>query len=227
MVLRLDGVVHSGDLAVQAFARHVSAGLPAEQGRAVLAGMRGFLEGKPELLALGLELADDALRDADDGEHAVELLAAAAGSDAQDIETARRRSRADLAASAWIVEPCRGLAEIVRATAGQAQLGVVTVPHDPAVDAVLDACDLAEHVRRVLFLPMDSAVGQLLAAVDNEPGRVLMIGTRWTGELDAAKAAGAGTALVDRFERGRGRPDGRAADLIGLLDMVRSWIAAH
>ncbi len=227
LLLKLDGVVYSGDLAVQAFARHVAAAVPAEQGRAVLAGMRGFLEGKPELLRAGLDLAGDELLDAEDGDQAVDLLAAAAGLGRGDIERAWRQSRIDLAGSAWIVEPCRGLAEMMRAIAGKAEVDVVTVPQDPAVDAVLAACDLAGNVQRVLALPIANAIGQVLPAVDHDAGRLLVIGTRWSGELDAANAAGARTALVDRFERGRGRPDGRATDLRGLLDMVRSWIPAQ
>ena len=37
----------------------------------MIAGMRGFLEGKPELIPAGVEL-----RDAEDGYQAVEMLAA-------------------------------------------------------------------------------------------------------------------------------------------------------
>ncbi len=164
VVLRLDGVVHSGDLAAQAFARHVAAALPAEPGRAVLAGMRGFLEGTPDLLAAGIELAGPDLAAAEDGEQAVELLAAAAGLDAAGVEAARRASRVDLAASAWVLDPPDGLAEIVAATAGRAGVAVLTVPNDPAADPVLEACELTGSVDAVVRLPVSTALGQLLAA---------------------------------------------------------------
>jgi hypothetical protein len=226
VLLRLDGVVHAGDLAVQAFARHVAAAAPGDRGRAVLAGMRGLLEGRPDLLDAGVELAGPGLLDAEDGEQAVELLAAAAGLAPGAINTAWRAARADLAGTAWIIDPPAGLAGIVEAAAGRALLAVLTGPGDPAVDAVLDACELTGRIRRAVALPVAAALQHLLPDVGGNPGRLLMIGTRWAGELDAAHAAGAATAMVDRFARGTGHPDHRAADLAGLVDIVRSWIAA-
>ncbi len=227
VLLRLDGVVHTGDLAVQAFARHVAAVAPGDRGRAVLAGMRGLLEDRPDLLDAGVELAGAGLRDAEDGAQVVEQLATAAGLEPREVDAAWRAARTDLAATAWIIEPPAGLSDIVDACTAGGPVAVLTRPADPAVDAVLEACGLTGRIQRVLTTPVAEALERLLPDVDGDPGRVLMIGTRWADELDTARAAGTATAMVDRFGRRVGRPDHRAADLAGLVDIVRSWIAAR
>ena len=226
VLLQLDGVVHTGDLAVQSFARHVASAVPADRGRAVLAGMRGFLEGKPELLAAGTQLAGADLLDAEDGDRAVELLAAAAGLGAREVAAARRASRMDLAASAWIVEPADGVTRMLDLLDRRASVAVLTLPDDPAAGAVLAACGLTDRVE-LLALPTPAAVGRLLEGNDGEPRRVMAIGTRWSGDLEVAAAAGCLTVLVDRFGRGRGAPTWRTAGCAGLVDIVRSWIQAH
>ena len=76
VALCLDGVVHDSDLPVQSFARHITEQLSAEQIRPVIAGMRGFLEGKTELMPSGVDLSG-----AEDGYEAVEILARTAGLD--------------------------------------------------------------------------------------------------------------------------------------------------
>ncbi len=224
VLLRMDGVVHSGDLAVQSFARHVASALSAEQSLAVLAGMRGFLEQKPDLLATGTELAGPELRTAEDGERAVEMLAVAAGLGASRIDAAREASRSDLSASAWVIDPPDGLTEIVDALAGRARVAVLTERHDPAAGPVLDACGLTDRVEQVL-LPVSSAIRHLVPA-DGGSDRLLMIGTRWAGELHTAAAAGFDTAMVDRFGQQRGMPTWRVPQLAALVDIVRTWITA-
>src|SRR6478752_3685946 len=134
VLLRFDGVVHSGDLPVQSFARHLTDALPADQVRAMIAGMRGYLEGRPELIPAGIDLAS-----AEDGDQAVELLGRTAGLSERVITGARRASRADLAASAWAVDESDGLDELLAAIDGRASLGVLTEPDDPAAPAVLES----------------------------------------------------------------------------------------
>ena len=53
-----------------------------------------------------------------------------------------------------------------------------------------------------------------------------MIGTRWAGELADAQAAGAATALVDRFRRNLGTPTWRSVDVAGLLEPAGQWCAS-
>ena len=195
VLLTVDGVLHDSDLPVQAFARHVTDMLPAGRVRPVIAGMRGFLEGKAELLPLDVDLSA-----AEDGEQAVEILARAAGLSSAQIESARLAGRGDLVASSWAVDEPDGLAELL------------AEPGDPAAAAVLDA----------LGIEVDAIVDRIDSAPN--PALVLVIGTRWAGPLDSAQLAGCTTALVDRFGRGRGSPTYRVTGVPGLLDPVRRWL---
>ncbi len=227
MLLRLDGVVHTSDLPVQSFARHLTEHLPAELVRPLIAGMRGFLENKPELIPAGTDFAD-----AEDGYQAVEQLALAAGLTTAQIADARLASRADLAASAWAVEASDGLETLLDglgadSVGADCLIGVFAEPADPATAAVLEALDLNG---RVTLLPasLEDAITRLhgIATPDGRPNRILVIGTRWVGELDAAAAAGCVTAMVDRYRRGSGSPQWRAHGLPGLTEQIRFWAAA-
>jgi hypothetical protein len=220
LVLRFDGVLHSGDLAVQAFARHLTDALPTDRVRAVIAGMRGFLEGKPDLIPPGTELAS-----AEDGYQAVVLLGRAAGLSDAVITAARRASRADLAASAWAVDASDGLDELLAAVDGRVYLAVLTEPDDPAAPAVLDSIGI--RVDELVAGPLPAALANIRFRVENaDPQRILVIGTRWLGELSGAFDAGYDTALVDRYRLGRGTPTLRSPDVAGLVESVRRWSAA-
>lgn len=221
VLLALDGVVHVSDLPVQAFARHITEQLAPDQVRPIIAGMRGFLECKTELIPAGIDLTD-----AEDGYQAVQILARTAGLVDSGIAAARRASRVDLAASAWAVDPADGLDELLALLAGRATVVVQVEPGDPAVSPLLDAIDLAGEPSLVES-DTGAAVRNLLAggSVDPaDPRRLLAIGARWRGDLEAAAAAGCTTALVDRFNRGAGRPTWRATGLADFLDPIRTWL---
>ncbi|MEP6562632.1 MAG: hypothetical protein ABJD68_16350, partial [Nakamurella sp.] len=81
-------------------------------------------------------------------------------------------------------------------------------------------------IRPVALTPTPVATAVATLFDGEEPRRILVIGTRWDGELDAAAAAGCVTALVDRYRRGLGSPDWRATGLADLADRIRSWAAA-
>ncbi len=215
-VLRLDGVVHAADLAVQSFARHVAEELPADRAGGVIAGMRGYLE---HASAAGV------LRDAEDGDHAVDLLAAAAGLPPARIAAARRASRLDLAASAWLLDPSPGLDELLVPLRGCALVVVVTSAPDPAAAAVLDACQLTDRIDEVTDLPVASLVPMVLQRIGatTTPRRLMMIGTRWAGELADAQAAGCITGMVDQFDRKTGTPTFRSVDVTGLIGPAGHW----
>ncbi len=219
MLLCFDGVVHDGDLPVQAFARHITEQLPAEQIRPVIAGMRGFLEGRTELVPADIDLST-----AEDGYQAVEILALAAGLDDAAILDARRASRADLAASAWSVDPADGLGALL-SEVESAGAGVVllTEPGDPAARPVLASIDVT--VDEIVDAPVDLAVAQILRQLTPPgPDRLLVIGNCWTGQLESVHNQGCRTSLVDRYGRGRGTPTFRSADLTGLIDPVGKWL---
>lgn len=221
MLLCLDGVVHISDLPVQAFARRITERLPADGIRPVIAGMRGFLEGRPELIPSDIDVSA-----AEDGYQAVEILARAAGLDAVGISTARAASRTDLAASAWAVDPAEGLQDLLALIGDSARVLLLAGPADPAARPVLSSIELT--VDEIVDAPADLAVMQILARKDApDPDRLLMIGSSWAGELEPAQKQGCHTLLVDRFGRGRGNPSFRSPDLEGLIDPVGSWLAGR
>ena len=227
MLLRLDGVVQDSDLPVQSFARHLTDGLSAGQGRRLIAGMRGFLEGKPDLIPAGTRLDD-----AEDGYQAVEMLARGMNLTDGQIRAARRASRVDLASSAWAVEPPEGLDDLLEVLDGRALIAVLTEPGDPAAAALLASIGIAGQVQSVLDEPMGPAVHRLLGAIEasDTPDRLLVMGIAWRAEIEPAAEAGCLTVLLDRYERGRGSPTIRLTGdrpLSDLIDPVRRWLAGQ
>ena len=212
VVLPLHGVAHDDDLTVQAFARHLDAAAPVA-GRSIVAGMRAFLEGKPQLAPSppwSLTGSVPATGDA-----AVELLGLAAGCSPDEIERARRASRHDLGSSAWILDPADGLSELLDLLAGRADLVLIADPDDRTTGPVLDALELADRFAVIRTAELqDVLTGR----------RALLIDTAWEPALAAACATGPTTALVDRFGTGDGAPDLRASDLPGLLPGITTWL---
>jgi FMN phosphatase YigB (HAD superfamily) len=210
VAVTLHGVAHSDDLAVQAFARHLSAtaGARGRDGAQIIAGMRAFLEGKPHLLPDPPWSEPPAT-----GDRAVKLLAVAAGCTDDDIARARRAARHDLARSAWILDPADGFEELLALLAGRTRLVVVADRDDPATGPVLDALELADRVVLV-----DDRTGPIV------DGPALLIDGTWAPRLAQARAAGHTTALVDRFGADAGEPDLRARDLPGLLPGIAAWL---
>lgn len=219
VTVALHGVAQDDDLGVQAFARHLESipdhGVP---GGSIVAGMRAFLEAKPHLAPPPPWLpAPPPVT----GGRAVTALAVAAGLSPAQIATARRASRLDLAASAWILDPADGLAALLDLLAGRADPILVADPDDPATGPVLDALELTGRfpVRSVPELATD-----LTTALAGRP--VLLIDADWPPGPVAAGGPGAGvtTALIDRFGSGVGDPDLRADDLPALLPGVAGWL---
>jgi hypothetical protein len=214
LALALPGVAYDDDIAVQAFARHLTAAAEASggDGQVIVAGMRAFLEGKPGLLPDPPWSAPPPT-----GYRAVELLAGAAGCSHDDIARARLASRLDLAGSAWILDPADGLADLLDRADGRARVVAVTDQTDPSTGPVLDALDLTGRLDMVGDTELARALGG---------GPALLIDIAWAPRLADAHAAGHTTALIDRFGTGDGRPDLRARDLRGLLPELTAWLNA-
>lgn len=212
LALALPGVVYDDDIAVQAFARHLTAAAEASggDGHVIVAGMRAFLEGKPGLLPDPPWSVPPPT-----GYRAVELLAGAAGCSLDDIAHARLASRLDLAGSAWILDPADGLADLLDRADGRARIVAVTDPTDPATGAVLDALDLTGRLDVVADTDLTRTLGG---------GPALLIDTAWAPRLAHAHAAGHTTALIDRFATGDGRPHLCGRDLSGLLPALTAWL---
>jgi hypothetical protein len=209
VAVRLHGVAYDDDLAVQAFARHLEALAPD---RPIIAGMRAFLEDKPQLAPRPPWSGTS--RPPVTGDRAVEQLALAADLAPAQIDAAHLASRHDLAGTAWILDPADGLPELLDLLRGRADLVLVADPNDPATGPVLDALDLAG---RYPVIPVD----ELSPALANRTA--LLIDADWSPVLAAAWAAGHATALVDRFGSGDGTPSLRAPDLAGLMPGVAVW----
>lgn len=214
VTLPLHGGAYLDDLAGQAFARHLAAGSPDEaSGRRLIAGMRAFLENRPDLLP---DPPWDTADAPSDGAEAIARLAAAAGHPPGEIAAARTAARHDLAASAWVLDPADGLDELRRLLAGRAALVLIADPADPATGPVLDALELTD-------LPVAADPAGRPAA-GREPASTLVIDTAWSDVLKTAHRAGRTTAVLDRFGRRQGTPDLRAPTLAGLLPGIADWL---
>ncbi len=222
VLLRFDGVVHSSDLPVQSFARHLTDALPTDQVRAMIAGMRGFLEGKPELIPAGIDLAG-----AEDGYQAV--------------ETARPRGRALTDAVIDRRVPGvpggpggqrlggRRVRRPRRAAGGPRRARVSRCVHRAGRPGGIRGAGFDRHhgrrARRTATLTAALA-GVRRRVEERRPAS----GFSWSepaGRANSCDASEAGydTALVDRYRLGRGTPTLRSPDVAGLVEPVRRWCA--
>ncbi|MET3806453.1 FMN phosphatase YigB (HAD superfamily) [Nakamurella sp. UYEF19] len=227
LLIDFDGTLYEGDLPVLSYARHCAAHLDDAGATALIDGIRYFLEGK----AIGTVAVD--LSTAEDGCQAVEILAAAAGLSTDQVDEAYRRSRVDLAASAFALDAPEGLAALLGALTG-VHVVVVTNADRIGVREVIDAIGLAELVDEVVTdagkpdtLPRIVAAALDRIGASSDPTRLMAVGDRWLHDLAAAQLAGARTAMVDRFDRGVGEPDVRARTLAGLLPGITDWARQH
>jgi hypothetical protein len=217
-LLRFDGIVHTSDLPTQAFARHLSEGLSTAQIPVLIGGMRGFLEGRGDLMPPGIDLSN-----AEDGEQAVEILASAAGLERPTIDAARRASRRDLAASVWAVDKAAGLDELLTDLADR-EIAVFTTNDDPAAAALLESEKIA--VDRLIGAPFPAVLDEMRGSGRRGPAPIV-IGTRWAGELSVARAAGCVTVLVDRRGTGVGCPTVRCSALTDVGPLLVDVLAEH
>jgi len=222
LLFDFDGTLYVGDLPVLAYARHCAEQLPALGGTQLIDGIRFFLEGK----SVGGGHVD--LGDAEDGYQAVEILAAAAGLTENEINTAYRLSRDDLAASAFAIDAPEGLDRLLT---DLREIHVIVVAgHPVGVAEVLAATGVTGHIDQIITDAakpegMPAIIDAALSTIDagTDPRRLLVVGDRWSSDLADACRAGATTALIDRFGRGDGDPTVRAADLASLIPAIRAW----
>ena len=224
LFLDFDGTLYVGDLPVHAYARRVAERLGGTAGVGVVAGMRRFLEGRSVPGDPGTDLAA-----AEDGYQAVELLAIAAGADADLLSAAYRQSRHDLAASAFAVDAPEGLVELLAAVHGRVQVVVVSNADPPGVAEVLAGTGLAALLDEMMldagkpdcWPSLIERYAELAGGTD----RLLAVGDRWSSDLAPIAAAGGWTALIDRFGRADGSADARATDLTALLPAIAAHLA--
>ena len=223
LLFDFDGTLYVGDLPILAYARHCAGQLCVVDATALIDNVRFFLEGK----SVGDRIID--LGDARDGFEAVEILAAAAGLTAPQIDAAYRAARQDLAGSAFALDAPEGLIALL-AWLQPARVVVVTNADRTGVQEVLDAIQIAEHIDQVITDAgkpdaMPEIIGATLRRIvaEHQPQRLIAIGDRWSTDLADAHRLGAVTAMVDRFGRGDGTPTLRSSDLAGLVPEIRKW----
>lgn len=248
VVIGLD-LVHDSDVGTQAFARHVGEHLTVERARLVVAGMRGVLEDKADLIAEALQAFPDLdLTAITTGPDLVAALAAGAGLTRQQITEAQAAAALDLARSAWTVGPAPGLAELRQAVIAHHRQLAVLAPTPVGVPEILDAIEMPD-LPWVVVPPSQQAQWWRDAVrpsspqggrtAEPEPGPVrrlsppsaadhLVIADR-PAELVAPATAGVRTALIDRFGRARPARHGThatwsAVDLTSLLPTIAPWL---
>ncbi|GAA2012769.1 hypothetical protein JL107_06110 [Nakamurella flavida] len=212
-LLGVDGTVFSGDVAVQAFARHAGTTLTDDGRRTLIAAMRGLLERRRGLLPAGVDLAA-----AQNGHQAVAVTAHALGVSDDDLAAAHRAARIDLARTAWMLDPADGLADLL----AHPQVGPVHLvadpPDDPAAPEVLAA-----------VIP-DGRV-QLSAAphwaTETAVGPVLVVADAWSAATAEAGGAGAAVTVLDRFDRRVGAPEVTVRSLADLVTALGPGIPSE
>lgn len=224
IVLDFDGTVYRGDLAVQAYARRVAEQLDTLTATQVIAGMRAFLEGKPQPLGMPPEFDT-----AEDGFQLVHALSDAAGLPDGLRRHAYRASRHDLARSAFALNPEPGLAEWLTDITSESTVWLVTDAPLAGIREVLDAVGLLALVDEIIPTvgkPAGmTAIADRAVAVAGRPERSIAVGDRWAADLAAIAAAGGRTAHLDRYGRELGDPTWRDAGFGPLLPALSAWAA--
>jgi hypothetical protein len=197
----------AGDLGLQAYARHLAEDLPVDGQVQLVGGMRGVLEGRPELMPTHVDLTR-----AQTGREVVDRLAAAAGVPDDRRAAARAAALRDLAASSFVLDRADGLDELLDAV-GDAPVLVVADPaeHGPVAE-VLAAVRLDGRVR--------------LVAAHGAGSADLVLAASWTPGVAAATTAGATTVVVDRFDRGLGVPTAHVTGLAAVVPLAARWSRA-
>lgn len=222
LLLDFDGTLYTGDLPVQAYGRRVAQAVAPVEAGIVIAGMRAFLEGRLPV-PVGLEQAQD-------GYHAVHLLAAQVGLAEPVRQQAYEDSRHDLARSAFALEAVPGLQEFLTAIKRRTRVVVLTNAPPAGVHEVLAAIQLLGLVDEVIVnagkpQSLPPIIKNLLADLGPaaDPRQLLAIGDRWLADLADVHTAGGTTAYVDRHQLGDGAPTWRATELQAMIPRLRHW----
>lgn len=222
LVLDFDGTVCLGDEPMLRYAHEV-ARVAGEAGP-------GIVQRVTEFLLDGDHREEPALARAQDGYQVAARLGWAAGASREDLQQAYQLSRVPLHAGEVAVHAPEGLAELLAELAGRIRIVLVTNAPDAGLHRVLDRLGLGGSFHEVHgdagkpegMTPILTGLLQQHGIAD-QPQRLLSIGDIWRNDLEPAQALGARTALVDRWGRGGGQPDARAATLEQLYPFIRDW----
>lgn len=222
LVLDFDGTVCLGDEPMLRYAREVAA-VSGERGPAIVHRVTEFLLD-------GDHRGDPELAGAQDGYQVAVRLGWAAGATREQLHEAYRLSRVPLHAGEVAVHAPQGLRELLAELADRIRIVLVTNAPDAGLHRVLDRLGLGDSFHEVHGdAGKPEGMTPILQAlldrhgIAESPRRLLSIGDIWRNDLEPAQLLGARTALVDRWGRGEGRPDARAATLEQLYPFIRDW----
>ena len=226
MLFDFDGVLYGGDLPVHAYARHVCKYLAPAAATELILWMRRFLE---ESSVAARREFPATLQNKEDGYQAVGSLAAAAGVTTDNRAEAYRRSREDLARSAFAMDEPAGLTDLLAELGGRAAVWVVTNAPNVGVTEVLDSSGVLPFVDRVITdagkpASVPGLVEELLVLTSADTAdRILAVGDGWLTDVADAAHMGCRTMFVDRFATGVGNPDDRGPNLDTLIPAIGQW----
>lgn len=216
LVLDFDGTVCLGDGPGLRYADEVGALLGPDARRALTAAVTAFLAGR----SAG-PVAQDVYQ---------VVAQHGAGLPPERVACAYRASRAALLAGAIAVHAPAGLAGLLAELRPAVHVVVLTNAPQEGLDVLLDRLGLAAVVDEAVGdagkpAGMPAVVERLLAehGLVDEPRRLLSVGDLWDNDLAAPARRGCATAHIDRFGRGRGCADVRAATFEELYGDVRAW----
>lgn len=218
IVFDFDGTVCIGDAPVWAYAEAVIAtaldgGQPADAG--IRAQLGAFLDGVPGSPAYI------------DGYAAVAAISADVAT-AEQLQEAYLATRRALADGALSVAAPAGLADFLDGIAGRAERVLVTNAPAEGIAETLAALGLGERFDRIVTdagKPAGWSAVLPLLTTERPASQLLSVGDIWSNDLSEPLAAGAATALVDRFGHRAGPAHLVAAALEELYPAFEEWLA--
>jgi FMN phosphatase YigB (HAD superfamily) len=218
VVWDFDGTVCLGDDPVRAYASAAGARLDEAAAADLDSRLTAWLAGGT---------ADEAI----DGYALVASIASGHGLDASALSAAYRRSREALHDGRIVVQAPEGLAALLAARPADVRCALVTNAPVDGIGPVLERIGLANAFDVLVGdagkpAGMPARLQRLLDRFAVPADALLSVGDIWVNDLEPVAALGGTTALVDRFGRGGGSPDLRAASLRELYPDLAAWWSA-
>lgn len=214
LLVDLDGTLYRGDGPVHAYARAVAAGLPPADAERFLSTVVSELNGT-----------------APDGWEVVQRIATDSfGVDRDRLNAAFLASREALAKPDCVVEVPAGFVEALRVLRPSTLIVLATNSPALGLDELLARLGAAESFDEVVFgARKPSLMPELLARIarrvhaEEAPWRVFSVGDHWRNDIEPARAFGAMTGFVNRYDRADGPADVTGRTVEALLPAIMDW----
>ena len=220
VVWDFDGTVCVGDAPVHAYLQAVLDRIPNASDDEIRRSLNAYFDGDP---AGGGTAAD--------GYALVGTWAREQEAPAAVLSEAYAASRSALHDGRIEVAAPAGLAALLDGRPAGVVCALVTNAPVTGIDAVLERIGLAGRFDVIVGdagkpAGMPGVLAELLDRFDLPATALLSVGDIWVNDLQPAARIGGTTALIDRFGRGEGSPDLRAATLPELAPAVEQWWSA-